>query len=227
LVSAAVGTAAAAALVAIIAPVLMWVSASSTDSSANSHSGMPVVAMVIGLCVLTSLGLWLIGRRTHWTAPMLVAGLGAAGMGAWLIWGGGDLFRARSWRQLVDSTGATVLAEAAVLAASAAVVVGLAAAAFIGPVNGRTALSAFAIVALVAPVPIFRSVEEYRAGVWHPELTATDSPPAPLPAAIGPLHYQLDFPQAMFPAVYRAANGFIVYTREGVTAYDGPHRARR
>jgi hypothetical protein len=212
-------------VVSIIAAIAVWATRSSSDFVSSSQTGMAVVAMIIGVCALVSLGLmrW----NPAWALPIKLAGLAAVALGAWGIWSVKNVFRARATLPLVDSTGASMMAAAAVLAAVAAVVLGMSTAAFIRHADGRMVLCAFFIVAIAVPALIYRQVGDYRATVWHPDLTAAASPPAPLPDAIGRVRYRLALDDRSRSDIYAAGNGFIVLTYDGVTAYDGPTGAVR
>lgn len=65
-------------------------------------------------------------------------------------------------------------------------------------------------------------VEDFRARVWHPALTAAATPPDPLPAAFGYVGYRLpvegdSHSDLRLTGVLRAGSGFLAYTPDGVT----------
>ncbi|WKG06060.1 PQQ-binding-like beta-propeller repeat protein [Mycolicibacterium sp. HK-90] len=224
LVSVAAGASVAAALAAIVSAIAMWTIRSSTDVMSSSQTAIGVVAIVVAVCVgiLVLLGIGLRSRPSWGKLLVTLVGFIAAALAIWCIRRVVDLYGSRDAQVFVDSTGATVLAAAALLSAIAAAVLGVAAVAFARDVSGRTALSAFLVVALVTTVPTYRSVLDHRAEVWHPDLTATAATPAPVPDEIGPVRYRVPLEgRDRMPHIYRAGNGFVVDTRTGVTAYDG------
>ncbi|WP_156750922.1 PQQ-binding-like beta-propeller repeat protein [Mycobacterium sp. 852013-50091_SCH5140682] len=217
-----IGCSAAAAVGAILIPITMWATSSPTDMVEDPQTGTAVATVIIGVCVLFRLAPRLIGRRPPWVATML-ADVVAVTLGVWVAWSIYRTYRARAALALVDSTGASVLVVEAMLTALVAVALGVTAAAGSAPTNRRIALCAFAVVAVVLPVAIHRSVDDYRARVWHPSLTASAAAPAPVPSAIGPVKYQLSYPRDFHPV----GTGFILTAADGVTAYDGRSGAVR
>ncbi|HET6735624.1 PQQ-binding-like beta-propeller repeat protein [Mycobacterium sp.] len=228
-ISLCVGAAIAAAVAAIIGPIVMWGVRSSSDYMSRSLTGMGVVAIVIGVCVvLTLVGSTLLRRYQAVRRLGVLAAFVAVGLGVWSSWNGIGLYRSRGALPFVDSTGATVIAVAASLAAIAAVVLGVGAAAFAHSVSHRIVLCGFLVVVLVLPLLTYRTVQNYRAGVWHPELTAAATAPAAVPDAIGPVRYRIPLGANEYSTdIYAAGNGFLVDTRRGLTAYEGPTGAKR
>src|SRR4051812_16942906 len=91
----------------------------------------------------------------------------------------------------MDSTSATVIANVALMAAIAAAVLCIAAATWAHSVSGRMAVCTFLVVVVGIPTLAYRAVEDYRASLWHPELTAEAVAPAAVPDTIGPVRYRI------------------------------------
>ncbi|WP_082022770.1 outer membrane protein assembly factor BamB family protein [Mycolicibacterium setense] len=224
LASVAVGASVATAVAAIASAVAMWAIRSSADVMSHSHTAMGVVAIIIGVCVcvLVLLGVGLRSRRSWRKSLIALVGFTAAALAVWSVFRIIGLYESREALALVDSTGATVLTAAALASAVAATVLGVVGVAFAHDVNERTALSAFLVVVLVITLPTYRSVQDHRAAVWHPDLTAPAVTPAPVPDQIGAVRYRVPLDSGdRMPQIYPAGNGFIVDTRNGLTAYDG------
>ncbi|MEV0669948.1 PQQ-binding-like beta-propeller repeat protein [Mycobacterium sp. NPDC050441] len=182
--------------------------------------------MAIGICICVGMLLW--ARRAERKLLIRLIGLAAVALAAWGVRTVIDLFKSRDDMSFVDSTGATVLATVALLAAITATVLGVATIWFARDVSGRTAVCAFLVVAVAATSLTYKSVQDHRRGVWHPDLTAVASPPVSVPDGIGPVRYEVPLVKGSYsPDIYPAGNGFIVDTREGVTAYDGTNGEKR
>lgn len=214
--SVCIGCSVAAAVGAILIPIIMWATRSPTDMVAVSQTGTVAATMIIGVCVLFRLVPGLIGRRSPWVMRMLVDVV-AVTLGVWVAWCIYRTYPGRAALPLVDSTGASLLAAEAMLAALVAVVLGVTAAAGDTPPDRRIALCTFVVVAVVLPVAIHRSVDDYRARIWYPSLTAAAAAPAPAPSSIGPVTYRLSYARDVRPV----GNGFILTADDAVTAYDG------
>jgi hypothetical protein len=227
LVSVAIGAAAAAAAVAIAAPIAMWAIESPVDWMQPSLTGTAAMALVAGTCVLVLLGLRLFTRKPWRSTVRGLAGAAAVVLVIWALVWARELYQVRADLPLVDSTGVTVLLAAALLAAVATTVLALASAAVRTSAGRRTALCVFVIVTAAATAVTYRSVGEYRAHVWEPELTAAAITPAPLPESPGTVRYRLQLPEDWVPDIQQAGNGFLVFTPDVVSAYDGPTGALR
>jgi hypothetical protein len=215
-----VGVAVSLAVLAVIGPVVMWGIRSSSDVMSRSLTGMGVVAAVAGTWALVAAGPRLIGRQPP--RVVKVAGFVAAALCAWALWMAFGVFRARDALPFVDSTGARILSVVAVLCAVVATGFTLATAAIAGPVSARTAWCVVLIVLVVVPFVSYRSIHDHRSGVWAPDLTAKDAPPAATPEAVGPVRYEIPFDDDEYSAdVYGVGNGFIVDTGREITAHDG------
>jgi hypothetical protein len=200
---AGVGAAVGTAVVAIIASIVMWGVRSSREFTSFSLNDMGVVAIVTGVCVLALLATWLLRRYPALRRVRIGAGFIAVGLGAWSVWNVVGLYRSRDALPFVDSTGATVVA------AIAATVAAVATTAFGRDVSGRAAVCAFLVVALAAPALTYWAVRNHRDRLWHPELTAVASVPAPVPDMIGPVGYRIDVGGHgyQYPDIYAAGNG--------------------
>ncbi|BBZ15272.1 outer membrane protein assembly factor BamB family protein [Mycobacterium branderi] len=227
-VSVGVGAAIAAAMAAFIAPIAMWAVRSPHDFMSKPLTRMGVAAIVTGVCVLVLVASRLVRRYPSVQRMGVAAGCVAVGLGGWSAWNVFGLYKSRDALAFVDSTGATVIAAAAMLAAVAAATLGVATAAFTRYLSSRTALCACLVVAVAIPALTYRSVRHYRAGVWRPQLTAAATTPAAIPDAIGPVRYRIPLdPNDHTADIYAAGNGFIIDTRKGLTAYDGSTGAKR
>lgn len=115
--SVCIGCSAAAAVGAILIPIIMWATRSPTDMVAVSQTGTAASTMIIGVCVLFRLVPGLIGRRSPWVMRMLVDVV-AVMLGVWVAWSIYRTYPGRAALPLVDSTGASLLAAEAMLAHS-------------------------------------------------------------------------------------------------------------
>jgi outer membrane protein assembly factor BamB/uncharacterized membrane protein YvlD (DUF360 family) len=222
-----IGAAGAAAAAAIVASIIAWIIRSPTEftSFAVTDTGTGAFPVVIGACVLGLLATW---RMNRLPVARLVTAAVAVALGAWSAWNLRGLYRHRAALPFLDSTGMSVIAATATLAAVAAVVLAVATIAFARDVSGRTALCTFLVVVVAVTALTYSAVQSYRAGVWYPELTATASTPAPIPDTIGPVGYRIPLSTEDYrPDVHAIGNGFIVDTRTQITAYDGVTGAKR
>lgn len=221
-VSVCAGAAFAAAGAAIIAPVAMWSVKSPTDHLSQSLTALGSVAIATGVCALTLLARTVVKRRRAGAGLDVLTGLIGVGLALWTAWTLRDMYASRLALPYVDSTGATIIAAAAAMAAIAAVAFSLIPARVAHSVNKRTALSAFLVAALVIPLLTYRSVIDYRPSVWQPGLTAAAAEPAPVPDVIGPVRYGIPLTaDGGLNSVYAVGNGFLIDTRRELTAYDG------
>lgn len=221
-VSLCAGGAGAAATAAVIVSVVMWSMQSSNDHLSSSPAGLGGVAIAIGVCVMTLLARGRARGRVLRRLGLLAA-LVAIGLALWSARELHDVYTLRHALRFVDSTGATVLAAAATIAAIAAVVLSLIAARYARSISRLTAVGAFLVVALVLSLLTHQSVSDYRADVWRPDRTAAATAPAPLPDSIGPVRYQrpVNNGNGRRATVYAVGDGFVIDTRFEVTAYDG------
>lgn len=218
LVSAVSGGALGAALVAVLAAPMMWTTRSSHDLTAHPLTAISVIAALIGALVLAFLASRLRATSGRRESPEVLALLVAAGLAAWGVWQLVKLYEVRTTLPLADSTGATLIAAAAMFAGVTSAV--LAPAAFLGRVHVRAAICVAAVVAVAAPTLIYLSVQDFRAQVWYPDLTSPAAAPQPRPESIGAVGYRI--PLDPSDAVVPAGTGFLVATENDVTAYDGP-----
>lgn len=217
-----VGLAVSTAVLAVVAPVVMWIIRSSGDVTSHSLTAMGVIAAVAGGWVFIAAVPRLIRSDSRATGLTKVAGFVAAALCAWALWMAFGVFRARDALPFVDSTGASILAVIAMLCAVVATVSALATAAVAGPVSVRTVCCVALIVLVVVPIVSYRSVQDHRSGVWAPDLTANAAPPAATPDAVGPVRYEIPLDDGEnLPEAYGVGNGFVVDTRREITAYDG------
>ncbi|OBG89731.1 hypothetical protein A5699_12950 [Mycobacterium sp. E802] len=224
LASLAVGASVAAAIVAIVSAIAMYAIHSSTDVMSSSPTAMGVAATIVGACViiLVLLGVGLRTRSSWRKSLIALVGFTAAALAIWSALEVVDLYESRDSLVFVDSTGTTVLTAVALVSAIAAAVLGLAAVTFARDVSKRVAFSAFLAVALLTTLPTYRSIQDHRADVWQPDLTTRATTPAPVPDDIGAVRYRVPMGDGdQIPRVYAAGNGFIIDTRNGLTAYDG------
>ncbi|MHC9296576.1 PQQ-binding-like beta-propeller repeat protein [Mycobacterium sp. LTG2003] len=227
LVGIGVGAAIATAVAAVIVPVAMWRTSSSSDALSHPLTGMGAVSLTVGVLVLIAFGLRLIIRNPVWAVPFAMTGFVAVWLTAWGVWKISDLLKARPWLPFLDSTGAWVLAVAAVMAAIAAAILSLATTAFVREAHLGTVLCVFVVAAVAVSVPVYRAVEGYRGSVWYPALTSKSAPPASPPVAIGPVRYRVSLDGDSDPNIARVGNGFVTRSPDGVTAYDGPTGDKR
>lgn len=221
LISVGTGSAIAAAVVATIAPIAAWMIRSPSDFPVPTQTRMSVAAVTTGIGVLLLLACRFRGRKPLWSIVVTLIGLLTAGLAAWGAWVVIELYRNRSALPFVDTTGATVISGIAIAAGVAAALFGLATVAFISETSKRTAACAFLIVAIAVALLTYQSVE-HRDEVWQPDLTTAASPPAPVPDSIGDVQYEVTIGHGNGSDIYAAGNGFVVDTRKGLTAYDGP-----
>lgn len=228
LTSVAFGAGMAAALAAIAASIAMSAVRSQQDIMSRSPSAIGVLAAVTGVCVLAVAASRWLKRYAVARAVGYAAGIAAIGLGAWNARGLVELQGSSAWLPFMDSTGATVISAAAMMAATAAAALGVIAAPWFASVDHRTALCAFLVVVVGAPILTCRAVENYRATVWHPEFTTEAAPAAPVPEVVGPIGYRIPLGSAYFATrIVAAGNGFIVDTRDQLTAYDGATGEKR
>ncbi|MFV8142048.1 PQQ-binding-like beta-propeller repeat protein [Mycolicibacterium senegalense] len=223
LAGAGAGLAVGAAVVAIIGPIAIWGVRSVTDFTSRSLIHVGVVASATGLCVLALVVTWLLRRYPVLRRPRIFAGWSAVALGAWSAWNAVDLYQARGAWPFVDSTGVSVVAGAAAVASTVAMVVALATVAFGGDVSGRAALCAFLVVVVGAPAVTYWAVQNHQSGVWYPTRIAGAAAPAPIPDMVGPVGYRitLNYRGRGYPDIYPAGNGFLIDTGRALTAYDG------
>lgn len=222
--SVGVGAVWAAVSIAVVSPLF----ALSDDNTSHKASAAGIAGFV-AICVCALLLLAAATRRSGRAALANFFGLVAVGAGAWGLWEVRGCFKPRGVLPLVaDSSGANVIAAAAMTAAAAAAVMSLIISFVLRQADARTALCAFLVVLLAVTALMNQVLKDYRARLWHPEITAAAAPAASLPDGLGPARYRLALPDKYTPYnVLAAGNGFIVPTGDKVSAYDGPTGALR
>jgi len=226
-ISVGVGAGTASAIAAIGSAITMWALRSPRDYPSQSLTGHGVVAVVTGACVLVLL----VSRLFNRCQPVRIVGVlagCAAGLAAWDAWARDAVSSSNEALPFMDSTGATVVCNVATMAAVTSAVLGLATATWAHTVSARAAVCAFLVAVVGIPGLAYRSVEDYRATIWHPELTAEAVAPAAVPDAIGPVRYRIPIDNDDHRThIFAAGNGFIIDTGEQLTAYDGETGAKR
>lgn len=224
LTSFGVGAVWAAVTVAVVAPVF-----GVSSESPSRPADLAGVAGFVAIWVFVLLLLSAATRRSGRSALAKFLGLAALGAAAWGLWDIRTCFASRAVLPLVPvSTGACVMAAAAMIAAATAAVLSLILSAFRRHAEARTALCTFVVVLIAVSALIHHVVQDYRARLWQPGLTAAAAPVASLPDRIGTARYRLPpLGEHPPPKVLAAGNGFIVRAGDEVTAYDGPTGALR
>ncbi|OHU31697.1 hypothetical protein BKG76_00325 [Mycobacteroides franklinii] len=189
-----------------------------------------VVGLVAAAAVVLVIVLRPVIRRKEWSIPVGAAVVVIVALTCFWIPKLSGVFRDGGVVRFVDTTGVTILSAEALAAGVAALVFGSATAFVVAKAQPVVAAVAFlAVIALISSVA-YQRVQSYRTQVWYPSLIAMPATPAALPETFGTLRYQI--PQQVHDNwtmvnVYSTGTGFVMYTPDGVMAYDGPTGALR
>lgn len=219
LTGAGVGSAVGAAGVSVAAAIAMWSVQETGTYMALPLARIGAIAIITAVAVVVLVRFWLLRKYPASRRARIVVMLVAGALAAWGRSNLVDVQRSGDVLTLVDTSGTSVFAVVALVSAIMAIVVAVVATLFGREVSGRVAVCAFAVVALVGSVVTYTAVQNHRAGVWHPSLTAAAAPAAPVPDVIGPVGYRIPLKRNQF--IYTAGNGFLLGTSRELAAYDG------
>lgn len=212
------GCAAGAGSLAVLAAVATWIIKSPQAFLSRSVTGLVISALI----VVAAASLIVLGR----CAPR--GGIGfihcfALCVAAWGLWAVYRVYRSRDALRFSDSTGATLLAAAAMLAAMMSLFLVLAARKC-GDVPGRRAGAVALVITLIAlPGLTGYVLHDHRSRVWYPDIAnsaATTNAGGPVDVPPSKL-YSVSLPRSDYRAhIAAAGDNVLVHANEELTVYD-------